>query len=77
MKNIECLDTPYRLEYQRKLEKTKAVKVKLKRHHLEQELVKAKVGCVPEVIRFGHDDGNDDKSEDTAVIVAGTITGAH
>jgi hypothetical protein len=34
------------------------------------------VGCVPKVIHFGDDDDNNDKSEDTAVTVAG-ITGGH
>jgi hypothetical protein len=38
------------------------------------------VGCVPKVIQFdngnGNTDGNDDKSEDTAVIVTG-IMGGH
>jgi hypothetical protein len=70
---------PSHLDYRRDLAKTKALKLKLKlkRRRLEQELEKAMVGRVPKVIHFGDDDGNADKSEDTAVIVAGTITGAH
>jgi hypothetical protein len=77
--DIECLDTSDPLEYRRDLARTKAIKLKLKlkRRRLEQELEKAMVGRVPKVLHFGNDDGNANKSKDTAVMAAGTTTGGH
>jgi hypothetical protein len=74
--DIECLNTPEHLKYQPKLTKIKAVKLKLKHCHIfEQELEKAMVGCAPKLIHFDNANGKDDKSMDTAVIVARTTGG--
>jgi hypothetical protein len=62
--DIDCLLTPDRVEYRRDLLKIKAIKIKLKRHRLEEELEKSMAARAPKVIRCGSVDDSDDKSED-------------